>query len=99
MSINSIEKPHILFNNFNLKGYSNICKKPIESIKVCYLGKDSAFLNRFNNLKVDSIDISKEISVFADRIKYDFIDYIASIEQQKNNHVYWWATKLASKSR
>jgi len=37
MSINSIEKPHILFKYFNLKDYSNIYKKPIESIKVCYL--------------------------------------------------------------
>lgn len=72
--------------------------KITENHRVCYLGFDSTQINRIRICDAKLVEITEELSLVAERIKYDFIDYVASIGEKQVSQVLWWATRMASKS-
>jgi hypothetical protein len=70
----------------------------INKTKICYLGFDYKVKNRLIDMGMNVLDISLLLSKVSNDIKYDFIDYIASIGELQNNKELWWATRIASKS-
>jgi hypothetical protein len=70
----------------------------INKAKVCYLGFDYKVKNRLIDTGIDVSDISLLLAKVSNDIKYDFIDYIASIGSLQKDKVSWWTTRVASKS-
>ncbi|MCF7822825.1 MAG: hypothetical protein K9N35_01490 [Candidatus Marinimicrobia bacterium] len=83
---------HIIYqNNFNKL-------KPINSEPIVYLGYDFIKIEQLLQMGIETLDIRKLISTVAHGIKYDFIDYIASIGKKQKDSLKWWASRIASKS-
>lgn len=64
---------------------------------ICYLGFDYKERKRLIDNGLNIYDISSLLSEISNDLKYDFIDYIASVGELQKNKVSWWATKIASK--
>lgn len=65
--------------------------------QVCYLGFDYKKKKMLQEKGIPLLDISLILSKISDEMKYDFIDYIASVGEIQKNKVMWWSTRIASK--
>lgn len=65
--------------------------------QVCYLGFDYKKKKMLQEKGIPLLDISLILSKISDEMKYEFIDYIASVGEIQKNKVMWWSTRIASK--
>ena len=78
------------------KNQLNYFKK--KNLKSYYIGFDYDFKNQLFNKGVKLSETKDLLSKSAKRIKFDFINYISSIETLQNNKQSWWSSSIASKS-
>lgn len=65
---------------------------------ICYLGFDYREMQKLLENKINLYDITSLLSEIANNLKYNFIDYIASVGEIQKDKVLWWSTRIASKS-
>lgn len=70
---------------------------PGDNELICYLGFDYKNKKRLQEKGIPLLDISFILSKISDEMKYDFIDYIASVGEIQKDKVMWWSTRIASK--